>query len=228
MSSDPLFSGSIGSLRGLYGIVSPTAGGQAARQAQALALTQAFVEGGAPVVQLRDKEADARTLLETARAIRALTRAAGVRFVLNDRLDLALLADADGVHVGQDDLAVGDVRAVLAALGRRSPFLVGLSTHDLAQVRAGVAAGADYLGFGPIHPTASKRDALPARGCAQLKEAVLAAGAVPVVAIGGVSRANAHEITAAGAAMGAVISDVALAADPRAAAAALHRALSGE
>lgn len=226
MASVPAPPAPVRALAGLYGIVSPQAESGSARQAEALAVGRAFLAGGAAVLQLRDKRSDGRALLETARSLRALTRAAGAVFVVNDRLDVALLADADGVHVGQDDLPVAEVRRCVAALGGPRWFLVGLSTHDLDQVRQGVASGADYLGFGPIHATSSKPDALSPRGCARLREAVEAAGATPIVAIGGVSRANAAELRACGAAMGAVISEVAGAAEPAVVARELHRLLS--
>ncbi len=201
---------------GLYGIAGPRGPGPfEERRFQTLATADALLEAGVPVLQLRDKASDGRELVQTARLLAARAHARGALFLVNDRLDVALLAGADGVHLGQDDLSVEDVRRVLSALGRtRARFVVGLSTHDLQQVRAGVRQQPDYLGFGPVFPTSTKPDALAPRGIARLAEAVEAAGSLPVVAIGGLGLNNVGEVAAARAAMAAVISDLAGAVDP--------------
>lgn len=212
-------------LRGLYGIVGPTAplaAGEARRET--LRQAEALVSAGVAIVQLRDKHASGRELLETARALRRLTREAGALFVVNDRADVALMAEADGVHVGQDDLPLEDVRRVAAALGR-ADFLVGLSTHDLDQVRDAAGRGADYLGFGPVYETSTKQQVWGPRGAPLLREAVLAAGDVPVVAIGGITLENVDPVAEAGAAMAAVIGDVVRAEDPAARASAFQARL---
>ena len=212
--------------RGLYGIAGPVGGASPeARRAETVALAEALIAGGVPVIQLRDKVSDGRALLETARLLRSRTREAGVLLILNDRLDVALLAEADGVHVGQDDLSVEDVRAVTGKLGR-ADLIVGLSTHDLDQVRAAAAVDVDYLGFGPVFATTSKSDALSPRGLPLLGEAVGLVPQLPVVAIGGVSLASASAVATTGAAMAAVIGDVVQAADRVQRVRELHAVLS--
>ena len=113
---------------------------------------RAAAAGGAQMIQLREKNVDDRTLLERAREVRRLTREAGVLFILNDRPDLARLCEADGVHLGQDDLPVREARRILGPDG-----LIGVSTHDLDQVRQAVLDGASYIGVGPVFPSATKQ-----------------------------------------------------------------------
>jgi thiamine-phosphate pyrophosphorylase len=191
-----------------------------------LALTDALLAACVPIVQLRDKTADGRALLEVAQELRRRTRDAGTLFVVNDRLDIALLAEADGVHVGQDDLPVSDVRRVAAKVGRED-LLVGLSTHNVDQVREATTLDVDYLGFGPVFATATKSDALPQRGTEALAAAVTAAGGLPVVAIGGITLGTAAAVATAGASMGAVIGDLVSAMDRVSHAQRLHKALQG-
>jgi thiamine-phosphate diphosphorylase len=161
---------------------------------------------GAGALQLRGKNAATRDLVEVGRALRAETRRRGVLFVVNDRADVALLLEADGVHLGQEDLPVSAARRLLPH------GVIGLSTHSVAQVRAAAASGADYLGFGPVFPTGSKRNPDPVQGLGGLAEAVHAAS-LPVVAIGGITRERAAEVRQTGAAGIAVISDLLSAAD---------------
>lgn len=182
---------------------------------------------GARVLQLRvkgDNPLSAAELLRLGREARAIAHAAGALFVVNDRLDLALACEADGVHVGQTDLPLADVRRVLADAG--SSMLVGVSTHDAAQVSAAVAGGADYLGFGPVFATSTKENPDPVMGCAGLARAVSLAGAVPVVAIGGITVARAAEVARAGAACACAIAAVNSAADPAAAGRAIGAAFA--
>lgn len=174
---------------------------------------------GATVLQVRLKPASTRQVLAAARRARAITRAAGALLIVNDRLDVALAVEADGVHLGQDDLPLADA---LAALGlRRAAMLVGVSTHDLAQVAAAVRGGADYLGYGPVFATATKADPDPVVGLDGLARAVAAAAPVPVVAIGGITLERAAAVAATGAAAACAISAVTAAADPAAAGRAL-------
>lgn len=179
--------------------------------------------GGAPVVQLRAKHATDGETLAWARAIRALTREAGARFVVNDRFDIALLAQADAVHLGQDDLPPDalpeEVRARLA---------VGRSTHTREQLRASAAEGVDYVAFGPVFGTCSKDSAYDARGLDALREAIATVAPRPLVAIGGISPDRVAALRAAGAAGFAVISAVAAAADPQAATADLVARFAGD
>ena len=165
-------------------------------------------------LQLRTKHLADGPLLRLARALVPLCRRAGVPFCLNDRADLAHLAGADAVHVGQNDLDIGDVRAVLARLGRA--LVVGVSTHNLGQAVAAAGAGADYIGFGPVFPTTSKAQPDPVVGLVGLA-AVCKAVSVPVVAIGGITRARIAAVVDAGAAAAAVIGDIDTANDRTAA-----------
>jgi thiamine-phosphate pyrophosphorylase len=199
--------------RGLYGIAGPVSGATPEeRRRETLALADALLAGGAPVVQLRDKLSDGRALLETARELRRRTRVAEALFIVNDRLDIALLAQADGVHVGQEDLPPGDARRVALALGRED-FLIGFSTHDLDQVREAATLDVDLIGFGPVFATTTKVDALPQRGIALLAEAVRLFPDRPVVGIGGIGLATAPSVAQTGVPMAAVIGDLVHAAD---------------
>jgi len=181
-----------------------------------VAIARAACAGGARVVQLRAKSAPDRRVLALGAVIRGLTRAAGVCFVVNDRFDLALLAGADGVHLGQEDLPPGRIPPEL-----RRRLLVGRSTHTLEQVRQAVSEPIDYVAFGPVFGTASKDSPWDARGIEALAEAVRLAAPLPLVAIGGVDAKRAGELRAAGCAGIAVISAVATAEDPVAATRAL-------
>jgi thiamine-phosphate pyrophosphorylase len=174
---------------------------------------------GASVLQVRLKPASTQEILAAARMARRVTRAAGALLVVNDRLDIALACDADGVHLGQDDLPYADAAAALGA--RRSSMMIGVSTHDLAQVSAAARAGADYLGFGPVFATGTKANPDPIVGVAGLAAAVQVAGTVPVVAIGGVTLASARAVADTGAAAACAIAAVNAAADPGAAGRAL-------
>ena len=118
-------------------------------------IVAAALAGGADLIQLRDKHADARRYFEIARELQPLCAARGVPFIVNDRLDVALAAGADGAHLGQDDLPVEAARALARAAGR-AEFAIGLSTHAPEQAQAGMTSGADYLGVGPIYPTRTK------------------------------------------------------------------------
>lgn len=166
------------------------------------------LRAGAPAVQLRDKVLPPRDLLPLARRLRAATLAAGALLIVNDRLDLALAAQADGVHLGPDDLPVAAARSL-------SPpgFIIGRSAHDSAAARAAAAAGADYIGCGPVFPTRTKEDARNAIGLDGLEEVARRVD-IPVVAIGGLTVRNAPRALAAGAAGCAVVSAVMGAADP--------------
>lgn len=164
--------------------------------------------GGATVVQLRLKHTPDGAALELLRWAAARARAAGALCFANDRFDLALLAGADGVHLGQDDLAPEELPA-----DARARLLVGLSTHTLEQARASRARPIDYAAFGPVFASGSKASGYAPRGCGLLRQAAELAGR-PLVAIGGIGAANLAEVRAAGAAAAAVISAVADAPDP--------------
>ena len=172
------------------------------------------IDGGAGIVQLRNKAAAAGRLLDCARAVAAHARAHSAVFVVNDVPELVEASGADGVHIGQDDGRVDQVRARLPR-----GALVGRSTHSLEQARQAMEDGADYIGVGPIHATPTK-PGRPAVGLA-LVRAVAPVVAIPWFAIGGLDTDNLAEVLAAGATRVAVVRAVARAADPRAAAACL-------
>ncbi len=186
------------------------------------ALAEALVDpagAGATVLQVRIKPGTTREILTVARRARAITRRVGALLIINDRVDLALAVEADGVHLGQDDLPLAAARALVGAA-----MLIGVSTHDEAQVRAAVAGGADYLGFGPVFPTQTKTDPDPVQGIQGLARAVTAATRVPVVAIGGITPCRAAAVAVTGAAAACAISAVNGAPDVGAAGARIRRA----
>lgn len=175
--------------------------------------TEVLLAAGPCMLQLRAKYARADLLWRLAKLLRPLATRAGVPFCVNDRLDVALAVAADAVHLGQDDLPLA---AALAAIPKDRVLLVGVSTHNEAQVSAAIEGGADYIGFGPLFPTRSKLNPDPTVGLDRLKAVALAAK-VPVVGIGGVNLQNVTDVAASGAAAAAVISAVANSADPVAA-----------
>ncbi|MHC4717949.1 MAG: thiamine phosphate synthase, partial [Planctomycetota bacterium] len=172
-------------------------------------VAEAAIRGGADCIQLREKEMPDGRLLDLARRLRRLTRQAGAGLIINDRPDIAAAAGADGVHLGQDDLPVAAARRVLPPWA-----IVGLSTHNPAQLRAAIQAGSDYIAVGPMFPTATK-DAGPVAGVDYLRRG-LAESPVPVVPIGGINAANVPRLTEAGAERVAVCSAVIAAEDPAA------------
>jgi thiamine-phosphate pyrophosphorylase len=151
---------------------------------------RAVVRGGADVVQLREKESSDRKTLRLAHELRQITGDAGVGMIVNDRPDLARLSEADGVHLGQEDLPPAAARKLLAA-GQ----VVGVSTHSIVQAEAAVAEGAGYIGVGPVFPTAT-RGYETGLGIEYL-QSVGASVAAPIVAIGGITLENVPEILAA-------------------------------
>ncbi len=175
--------------------------------------------GGAQVIQLREKNIDDRTLLERARDVRAVTRKAGVLFILNDRPDLARLAQADGVHLGQQDLSVREARRIVGP-----DAIIGVSTHNLAQLRQAIVDGAGYVGVGPTFPSSTKE--FEQFAGLDFTRAAAAETALPAFAIGGITVENVAAVLAAGARRVAVSAAVCQADDPRAAAAAMRRAIS--
>jgi thiamine-phosphate pyrophosphorylase len=179
---------------------------QAASGRDHLAVAREALRGGADMIQLREKHGSLRNLLPEALAIRALCREHGALFIVNDRIDLALAVDADGAHVGQEDLPATAARRLL---GDR---LLGVSTHDCPQAEAAVRAGADYIGFGPMFGTSSKETGYPPRGLAMLEE-VRHAVRLPIVAIGGITLENVAGVIGAGGTAAAVISAIAGAPD---------------
>ena len=170
------------------------------------------------VLQVRLKPAHPDDIARVARMARRVCTDAGAQLIVNDRVDLALAVGADGVHLGQTDLPLGDARSLV---GRR--LQIGVSTHDLEQVERAVEGGADYIGYGPVFATSTKANPDPVQGLEALRAAVKAARGVPVVAIGGISPHHARDIYAVGASAICAISSVNGAPDLAAAARALGR-----
>jgi thiamine-phosphate diphosphorylase len=193
-------------VRGLYLIVDP----DACAGRRGVDIARLAIEGGASVVQWRDKRRDKGDQLDDVRAIRDLCHAHDALFIVNDHVDLALAAGADGVHLGQHDLPATLAREI------GETMMIGVSTNDAAEARRAAADGADYVAVGAIFPTRSKDATRPA-SLARLRE-VRAAVSVPVVAIGGIDATNARRVIDAGASAIAVISAVCAAPDPRASA----------
>jgi thiamine-phosphate pyrophosphorylase len=162
---------------------------------------EAMLEGGARILQFRHKGHCSRALFEQAERVAALARRAGALFLVDDRADIALLLDA-GLHVGQDDLPPRDARRLLGP-----HRILGLSTHDPGQVAAAAAEPVDYLAIGPVFATGSKQDAGSEVGLRALGAAKKETSR-PLVAIGGITRANALEVFAAGADSVAAIHDI--------------------
>ena len=175
----------------------------------------AAIAGGATLVQYRDTASDKRLLYERARALRELTRARGVPLIVNNDLELALAVDAEGAHVGQQDLPTEAARHVLGR-GR----ILGLSVANRGEFAAADESHIDYFGVGPVFATGSKADAAPATGLDRLTE-IAARSTRPVVAIGGITVDRAARVFACGVAGIAVIAALSQAADPAAAARAL-------
>jgi len=184
--------------------------------AQVEPLLRAALTGGVDVVQLRDKELDDCSLLGAATTFRRLCDEHGALFLVNDRPDLAVTAGADGVHVGQDDMPVEGARRVVGP-----DRLVGLSAHTPEEIDE--AAGADYIGVGPVHVTPTK-PGRPATGPSLVEHAARYAR-VPFFAIGGIDTGNVGEVVSAGATRIAVVRAIVEAGDPEAAARRLRTAL---
>jgi thiamine-phosphate pyrophosphorylase len=183
-----------------------------ARGHEPLALLNTWLDEGLRLVQLRAKHASSGPLLELADAMSTAAHEAGATFIVNDRADLARLSGAHGVHVGQGDLRPSDARTVIGPSA-----IVGLSTHNDAQVRAGLGEPVTYLAIGPVFPTGSKEQPDPVIGLDGVRRAVDLARASmqPIVAIGGITLDRAAEVIEAGAESVAVISDL-LTGDPAA------------
>jgi thiamine-phosphate diphosphorylase len=181
----------------LYAILDPQ---QTQGRAAADALRQ-LLTGGAAIVQLRVKTMTPRDFLELARFARAETRVYRCKLIINDRVDVALACDADGVHLGQDDLPL--------AAGRKlaGQKIVGISTHDIEQAQEAERNGADYIGFGPMFGTQTKNTGYAARGVEMLGK-IRAAVKLPIVAIGGINEQNVTQVWQAGADSAAIISDI--------------------
>jgi thiamine-phosphate pyrophosphorylase len=159
--------------------------------------------GGATLIQLREKQLPAREFYEQAKAAVAVAERRGVQLIVNDRVDVALAAGADGVHLGQDDMPPGAARKLLGP-----HRIIGFSTHDIEQAIEASKLPIDYVAIGPIFATTTKRDTSPVLGLEGLRAVRQAIGDFPLVAIGGITDANARQVIEAGADSVAVISAV--------------------
>ena len=187
----------------LYAIIDPTL-----LTISELALAESLAGSGVELIQYRDKTASSRRYFEISRQLSNVLGPRGARLIVNDRPDVALLAGAGGVHVGQEDLGVADARAVCGP-----DRWVGVSTHTLEQLAAANRTSADYVAFGPIFQTATKKNPDPVVGTELLRKA-RAITKKPLVAIGGITLERAAEVYRAGADSLAVIRDLICAPDP--------------
>lgn len=183
-------------------------------------ITRLAIAGGADTIQYRQKSGSTREMIEIARNMKQLCSEAGVTFIVNDRLDVAIAAEADGVHLGQDDFPIPMARELLGE-GR----IIGGSAATLDEARKCLSEGADYVGFGPVYPTSSKDDAGPVSGIDILKQ-VVEIIPLPIIAIGGVGAENIPDVMRAGAHGIAVISAVCCQDDPEEATRSLYQALN--
>ncbi|MGA7872258.1 MAG: thiamine phosphate synthase [Candidatus Binatus sp.] len=182
-----------------YAMVDP-AGGH-----EPVSLAETLLQAGARIMQLRLKGAPGRDFLATARAIAEMCRKRGAILIVNDRVDIAILAGAHGVHLGQQDLPLEAARRIGPGM------IIGISTHTVEQARAAESGGADYIGFGPMYAGGLKHIA-SGQGLDNLR-AIRAAVKIPIVAIGGITEARVAETLAAGADAAAIITDVVSAPD---------------
>ena len=174
-------------------------------------LAAAYLDGGATLLQIRAKTMPSGSLLECVSTVVERAHRAGARVIVNDRADVARLAGADGVHVGQEDLSVAAVRAIVGP-----EAMIGLSTHTLSQFDAALDQSVSYLAMGPVFETRTKATGYEGLGLEPVGRAARAARArgVPVIAIGGITLESAPSVLAAGAATVAVIADLLADADP--------------
>ena len=175
-----------------------------------MSLAERLADAGVQLVQYRDKRGTARKIFDVSASLVARLGPRGVRVIVNDRADIAAMAGAGGVHVGQEDLPVEDARRVCG-----KSLWVGVSTHNLEQLRAAGRTSADYIAVGPIFPTSTKENPDPVVGIEFLRAARKITGK-PLVAIGGITVESAGEVYAAGADSVAVIGDLMSARDPAA------------
>lgn len=186
------------STAGIYGIT----GEEYSLGRSNLQVVEQMIEAGIKVIQYREKAKSTREKYLECRKIREITRSAGVTFIVNDHIDLALLVEADGVHIGQDDLPPEKVRELVG-----HEMIIGLSTHSPSEARAAEAAGVDYIGVGPIYPTRTKKDVCAPVGLGYL-EYVVKNIHLPFVAIGGIKEHNIREVVDRGAGCIAMVTEI--------------------
>jgi len=167
-----------------------------------LEVMEAAILGGADIIQLRDKKSSKRDVLTKARALRELTKKHDVLFIVNDHIDVALAVDADGIHLGQDDLPLSEARKIMGP-----NKIIGISTHAIEEAREAEKNGADYIGVGPVFPTKSKEDVVAPVTTAYVQE-VAREITIPFVAIGGIKLHNVDQVLAAGATRICAVSEI--------------------
>ncbi|WP_028549400.1 thiamine phosphate synthase [Paenibacillus sp. UNC451MF] len=183
----------------------------------ALDIAREALEGGVTIVQLREKKAPLKQVLEQGAMLRDLCRQYGVPFLVNDRIDVALLLDADGVHVGQDDVPGIEARRLLG-----DNKIIGISAGTLEEAEWAMAQNPDYLGVGPVYATATKQDAGEAIGTSLIRE-IANRWSIPMVGIGGINNENTAAVIQAGARGVAVVSAITKHSEPKAAAEVLKQ-----
>ncbi|MBT8363800.1 MAG: thiamine phosphate synthase [Deltaproteobacteria bacterium] len=188
-----------------------------ARGRSTLEIVKAAVQGGVTCVQLRDKECSTLDFIEQARTVKDFLKARGVPLVINDRVDVALAVEADGVHLGQTDMPLEIAKKILG-----SSMFIGISAESLEDALEAEKGGADYLGVSPIYATPTKTDTAPALGLEGLRD-IRKAVNIPLVGIGGLNPGNAPAVIRNGADGVAVVSAIVAADDPGQAAAELKR-----
>ena len=185
-------------------------------------VVKAAIAGGVTVVQLREKDCTTRQFIAEARLLKVLLLGTGVPLIINDRLDVALAAGAEGLHLGQQDMSIADARRIAGP-----DLVIGISAESLDDARRAEADGADYIGISPVFATTTKKDAaapLGLEGIRRIRRVV----SLPLIGIGGITLANAAEVMQAGADGVAVVSAIVSAPCPGAAAAALKKMLQKE
>jgi thiamine-phosphate pyrophosphorylase len=190
-----------------------------ARGRQTLKIIEAAVRGGVTCVQLREKQCSTREFIQQALAIKNFLQTRRIPLIINDRVDVALAVEADGVHLGQTDMPLEMARKIVG-----NSMLIGISAECLADALTAEKGGADYLGVSPIYATATKTDTAPALGLAGLQEIRKAVG-LPLVGIGGLNTDNAAAVIRHGADGVAVVSAIVAADDPQSAAAQLRQTI---
>jgi thiamine-phosphate pyrophosphorylase len=179
-------------------------------------IVKAAIAGGVTCVQLREKDCPTREFIAEARLLKDLLRGTSIPLIINDRLDVALAVGAEGLHLGQQDMAIADARRIVGA-----GLIIGISAESLDDARRAAAEGADYIGISPVFATATKKDAAPPLGLEGIRR-IRRAVSLPLVAIGGITVDNAAAVIGAGADGVAVVSAIVAAPCPRSAAAALR------
>jgi len=170
-------------------------------------VVQEMIAAGAQIIQYREKDKKMRAKYKECSTIRKMTKEAGVTFIVNDDIDLAMIVQADGVHIGQDDLPIEKVRELVG-----DKMIIGISTHCPAEAQQAVSAGADYIGVGPMFKTATKKDVCDPVGFEYL-EYVAKNISIPFVAIGGIKLGNISEVVKRGTQCLAIISEITMAHD---------------